>query len=213
MLAALGADVVRVADPQRPELPLLALDGGLGKRWAPLDLRTPAGRDGLEALLRDADLVVVGHRPGALDRFGLAPDALADRHPAAAIVTLVGVGRRWALRRPARVRLARAGRHGHRARGPVPSRPARCPCQALDHATGYLVAAAGLRLLAERARGGPSGRAALALAATARVLLDAGPRTPQPREPDPVPHLVTLGDLQVACPPGALDAARLAWPG
>ena len=73
-LAALGADVLRLDPPHRPELPLHAYDGLLGKRSALLDLHTDAAR--LDELLEAADVLVHGYRPHALDRFGLTPGAL-----------------------------------------------------------------------------------------------------------------------------------------
>jgi crotonobetainyl-CoA:carnitine CoA-transferase CaiB-like acyl-CoA transferase len=212
MLAALGAQVTRIADPRRPELPLLALDGGVGKTWLELDLREAAGRSALEDLLAGADVVVSGHRPGALAAFGLDPDALAARHPHLVCVTLAAWGTRgpWGTRRgfdslvQAATGIALAVREDP---------PGALPVQALDHATGYLLAAAALRGLAERHVLGRAPRAALALAATARALLGAGSREPAPdRRPDPGPHLVVRGRLRVAAPPGSLDGRPLAWP-
>ncbi len=98
-LAAHGADVLRLDAPQRPEIPLQYWDTLPGKRSALLDLR--AHRDTLEQLLAGADVVVSGYRPGALDRFGLAPEELARRHPGLVVVTLSAWGRHgsWAGRR------------------------------------------------------------------------------------------------------------------
>ncbi len=78
-LALLGADVLRLEPPGLPELPDLHAETGFGKRSAALDLG--AGRDVFEELLATADVVVTGYRPGALDRFGLSPRALAERRP------------------------------------------------------------------------------------------------------------------------------------
>lgn len=212
MLAALGCEVTRVQDPRRPEMPVLVLDGGLGKRWLERDLHTHGIQDELAA----ADVVVLGHRPGALDAFGLSPDALAERHPDAVVVTLSAWGEdaRWGARRgfdslvQAATGIAEAVRPGT-----AETPPGALPVQALDHATGYLVAAAALRGLATRHREGRSPRAALALAATGRALLARGTREPPPeREVDPAPHLTELGRLRVARPPGEVDGRRLDWP-
>lgn len=101
MLAALGASVTRVGKPDRPEQPLLALDGGLGKRWVDLDLAGRRGRSELERLLAAADAVVLGHRPGALAGYGLAPTDLATRHRQLVCLTLSawGTGGPWGSRR------------------------------------------------------------------------------------------------------------------
>jgi hypothetical protein len=220
MLAALGAEVVRVEWPDRPEMPLLALEGGLGKRWLPLDLRDPEARARLERELAAADVVVAGYRPGALDAFGLHPDALADRHPHLVCVTLSAWGDAgpWGQRRgfDSLVQVA-TGIAETVAPGTPESPPGALPVQALDHATGYLVAAAALRGLTTRARTGRADRARLALAATAHALLAEGTRPlPDAPEVDPEPHLVELdhpsGRLRVALPPGTLDGRPLAWP-
>lgn len=220
MLAALGADVTRVDDPARPELPLLVLDGGLGKSRVALDLAAADGRAALEALLADADAVVLGHRPGALDRFGLHPDALAGRHPQAVVVSLSawGTDGPWGGRRGFDSLVQAASGIADALRTPD-GRPGALPVQALDHATGYLVAAATLRALTRRARDGVAPRARLALAATAHALLAAGPRaapTTDAAPPDARPYLVTLdradGALTVVAPPGALDGVPLHWP-
>jgi hypothetical protein len=60
-------------------------------------------------------------------------------------------------------------------------RPVPLPVQALDHATGYLMAAAAVRGLRDRLRLGHGSRWCLSLARTARLLLD-GPLQP-PAEP------------------------------
>ena len=214
-LAALGAEVVRIEDPRRPELPLVALDGGLGKRRLEVDLRTPEGRRRLEAMLGRADVLVDGHRPGALQRFGLSADALADRHPQLVHVSLSAWGEEgpWRTRRGFDSLVQAASGIAEAVRPAAEGRPpGALPVQALDHATGYLVAAAALRGLADRARSGHAPRLRLALAATADALL-ALPRTSAPpREIDPSPHLVEMGRLRVALPPGEVDGVPLAWP-
>lgn len=55
-----------------------------------LDLKQPDGRDALDALLREADVLVTSHRPSALARLGLDPASLVRRHPALRGVAIVG---------------------------------------------------------------------------------------------------------------------------
>lgn len=50
----------------------------MGKRATELDLKTPTDRRTFERLLADADVVVDGYRPGALDRLGYGSSALAS---------------------------------------------------------------------------------------------------------------------------------------
>src|SRR4029453_17918194 len=91
----------RVDSPYRPELPVHAVDGVIGKASALLDAGDPAGREALPRLLASADVLVTGYRPGALRRLGLDPDQVADRHPGTIVVTLSAWGTRgeWGARR------------------------------------------------------------------------------------------------------------------
>ena len=91
-LAAWGAEVLRIDSPNLPEIPAQAVDTLPGKHSAELDLTEPIGRSRLEELLDAADLVVQGYRPGALARYGLDPNDLAERHPHLNIVTLSAWG-------------------------------------------------------------------------------------------------------------------------
>jgi crotonobetainyl-CoA:carnitine CoA-transferase CaiB-like acyl-CoA transferase len=212
-LAALGADVLRIDPPGLPEIPAQHLDTGPGKRAATLDLADVEAR---EALLAGADVVLMGYRPGALDRFGLAPEALAARHPHLVAVSLSawGFDGPWAERRgfDSLVQVA-SGIASVYAR--EDGSPGALPVQALDHATGHLMAAAALRELAARARGEPVRPARLALARTAALLL-AVPRIEPPAtdatgQADPATHRVHFGDLALIAPPGSLDGAPLRW--
>ncbi|MET8772209.1 CoA transferase [Streptomyces sp. NPDC004658] len=169
-LALLGADVLRLDAPWLPELPDQHADTGFGKRSATLDLT--AGRDTFEELLRTADVVVTGYRPGALDRFGLAPRALAERHPGLVVaqVSAWGAYGPWGGRRgfDSLVQVAT----GIAVTEGSADRPGALPAQALDHGTGYLLAAAVLRALTEQSYDGGSRLVRLALARTAHWLTD-----------------------------------------
>ncbi|WP_309059864.1 CoA transferase [Streptomyces sp.] len=176
-LALLGADVLRVDAPWLPELPDQHADTGFGKRSARLDLAT--GRDTFEELLATADVVVTGYRPGALDRFGLTPEALAERRPGVVVAQLSAWGARgpWGDRRgfDSLVQVAT----GIAATEGSAGRPGALPAQALDHGTGYLLAAGVLRALTEQMDEGGSRVVRVALARTAGWLLEgaAGVRT------------------------------------
>lgn len=79
ILAEHGADVLKVTSPRLSDVPFFQVDGNMGKRAADVDLKTPAGRAVFERLLADADVVLDGYRPGALERLGYGPAALAER--------------------------------------------------------------------------------------------------------------------------------------
>ncbi|MET9483112.1 CoA transferase [Streptomyces sp. NPDC006638] len=170
-LALLGADVLRVDPPGLPELPDQHTDTGFGKRSTRLDLGDPRDRAAFEELLPLADVVVTGYRPGALDRFGLAPEALAERRPGLVVAQLSAWGDSgpWAGRRgfDSLVQVATGIAVAERST----DQPGALPAQALDHGTGYLLAAAVLRALTEQLGGAGALAVRPVLARTAHWLL------------------------------------------
>ncbi|TLD31407.1 hypothetical protein PspLS_01747 [Pyricularia sp. CBS 133598] len=74
LAAAFGATVIRVSCTTQPDMGPILIDGNLGKRDVSLDLKTETGRATLRRLISDADIVLDGYRPGALDRLGLGAD-------------------------------------------------------------------------------------------------------------------------------------------
>jgi CoA-transferase family III len=209
-LALHGADVLRIDAPGRPEIPLQAADTLPGKRSALLDLDRALPE--LERLLAGADLVVTGYRPGALDRFGLSPEALAERHPGLVVVTLSA----W----------DHLGPWGHRrgfdsivqaacgialTEGDARA-PGALPAQVLDHATGYLAAASALLTLARQRRDGGSHHLRLSLVGTAAWLQGNRGEPGDPAEHiDPARYLQELGPFTIARPPGTVDGRSLEW--
>ncbi|MFJ1970438.1 CoA transferase [Streptomyces sp. NPDC087903] len=175
-LALLGADVLRVDAPRLPELPDQHTDTGFGKRSTTLDL--VADRSVFEELLAAADVVVTGYRPGALDRFGLSPRALAERRPGVVVAQLSAWGAYgpWGGRRGFDSLVQAAT--GIAATEGSPQRPGALPAQALDHGTGYLLAAAVLRALTEQSYDGGSRFVGAALARTAEWLTHGVGREP-----------------------------------
>lgn len=210
-LAAHGADVLRLDAPQLPELPAQTWDTLAGKRSALLDLANAAER---EKLLADADVVVAGYRPGALDRFGLAPEALAERHPGLVVVTLSA----WGHDGPWRARrgfdsIVQAACGIAVAEG-EPDTPGALPAQVLDHATGYLAAAGALLAVDRQRRHGGTQHVRVALAGTAAWLQSApaAPDHDQVEDVEPAPFLVDKGRFTLAAPPGTVDGHPLHWP-
>ncbi|KAI1086460.1 CAIB/BAIF family enzyme [Rostrohypoxylon terebratum] len=65
-----GATVVRVSNMRLPDIGIVLFESNAGKRDAHLDLKTEAGREALIRLIEDADVVVDGYRPGALEKLG-----------------------------------------------------------------------------------------------------------------------------------------------
>jgi crotonobetainyl-CoA:carnitine CoA-transferase CaiB-like acyl-CoA transferase len=223
-LGALGADVLRLDRPDRPELRIHRYDGLPGKRSALLDAAAPEGSARMRDLLDSADVVVHGYRPGVLARFGLDAGSLSRRRPGLVVVALSAWGSRgpWGDRRGfdsiVQVATGIAARDSPDGARPG-ALPGALPCQLLDHGTGYLCAAAALDgLRRQRAEGGSYLRE-LSLARTAHWLLaqPAVPRTPDPTVPaDVAPYLTTVdsdaGPVTTVVPPGSLDGVPLRWP-
>ncbi|MET7682981.1 CoA transferase [Streptomyces sp. NPDC005423] len=231
-LALLGADVLRVDAPGLPEQVDTHADTGFGKRSTRLDLGRAADRCRFEELLARADVVVTGYRPGALDRFGLSPEALAERRPGLVVAQLSAWGSYgpWGERRgfDSLVQVAT----GIAVAEGSSRRPGALPAQALDHGTGYLVAAAVLRALTERSYEGGSRVVRLALARTAAWLTygaETGAKSgrrgdgatregrahDEPAHDDPGPWLAErdspVGRLRYALSPVSFEGGPVDW--
>ncbi|MBX7110637.1 MAG: CoA transferase [Dehalococcoidia bacterium] len=182
-LALLGADVLRIDPPDWDE-PGVTPEVMLGKRTARLDLRRE-DRATFETLLASADLLVHGYRPGALDGLGLGLDARRQLRPDLIEVTLDAYGWTgpWRGRRGFDSLVQMSAGIAHTGMGRFGSeRPRPLPVQALDHATGYLMAFAALQSLSARLAGRIA-RARLSLARTAALLTAYPLASPAPLAP------------------------------
>lgn len=85
VLADLGADVVRIERPAPsliPGIPHGAQDVVLrGRRLVTADLRDPGDHEQVLRLIRDADVVLEGFRPGAAERLNLGPRECLELNP------------------------------------------------------------------------------------------------------------------------------------
>ena len=220
LLAGWGADVLRI-DPPGWDEPALAPEVTLGKHCARLNLRTPAGRDRLLTLLGSADIMVHGYRSDALERLGLGADARSECRPGLVDVSLDAYGWSgpWSTRRgfdslvQMSTGIAETGRRAAGVERPVP-----LPVQALDHATGYLLAGAAITGLARRLTDGTGSRWRTSLARVASLLVEAG-RDPGPAGNDPLEtawaggpiERTTWGRARRIPPPLVIDGAPLRW--
>jgi len=172
LLAGLGADVLRI-DPPGWDEPGVIPDMTVGKRTARLDAREPSGHDRLLALLADADVLVHGYRGDALEQLGLGTAVRREVRPGLVDVSLDAYGWTgpWSTRRgfDSLVQMS-SGIAGWGLRSGTADRPTPLPVQALDHASGYLMAAAVLSGLARRRLDGRGTVARLSLARTAAEL-------------------------------------------
>ncbi|KUZ65646.1 carnitine dehydratase [Burkholderia ubonensis] len=210
-LASHGAQVLLVNGPHLPNIAPLVIDNGRGKRSAWLDLRDAAGVDALQRLVRQADVFVDAYRPGALASRGFSPDALAALRPGIVCVSISAYGHAgpWSRRRGFDSLVQSASGIAWRERQAAHAdAPRHLPCQALDHATGYLAAFGAMIALARRAREGGSWQVRLSLAQTGRWLQSFGlvPDGAHASEITPADARDRLD--RIASPFGVVDAVR-----
>lgn len=219
-LAGLGADVLRI-DPPWWDEPSIVPDVALGKRCARLDLRLPEDRQRLADLIAEADVLVHGYRPGALAGFGLDAEARRRLSPGLVDVSLDAYGWTgpWRGRRgfDSLVQMsAGIAAEGMRCFGT--DRPKPLPVQALDHATGYLMAAAAIRGLTRRVTAGVGSESRTSLARMASLLasVPAPDRDGRLGEIGPADYGSTVeatawGPALRLRPPLAIDGVTFAW--
>jgi crotonobetainyl-CoA:carnitine CoA-transferase CaiB-like acyl-CoA transferase len=215
-LAAHGADVLHITGPAVPNLPRLLLDTGRGKRAAELDLRTAPGRAALRALAADADVFLQSYRPGAIAARGFAPTDLAALRPGIVVATLSAYGDTgpWGGKRgfDSLVQTATGFNHAEaQAAGEDAPRP--LPCQALDHASGYLLAFATQAALLRRATEGGTWQVTVSLAATGKWLRSLGrlENGLAAVAPPSDPFLETTGPVTAIRHAAQLAATPAAW--
>ena len=172
-LAGHGAEVLLVTAAHLPSMLPLVIDTGRGKLSATIDLRQSSGRETLAQLVRQADVFVQGYRPGAVAAHGFSAEEIARLRPGIIYASLSAYGHEgpWAYRRgfdslvqtASGLNLAEAEAFGS-------SEPRPLPAQALDHATGYLLAFAIMAALERRAEQGGSWHVRVSLAQTGHWL-------------------------------------------
>jgi CoA-transferase family III len=228
-LAAYGADVLRVDPPGFAEVAAILPVTTVGKRTAALDLRSAAGRTAFEGLLATADVLVTGLRADALARLGYDDEALARLNPALIVAShnAYGWNGPWRDRRGfdslvqmscgiAAAGAVAAGAVAAETVAAGKDRPVPLPVQALDHATGYLIAAAVGRALARRLTQGTVSRIRASLIGTANLLWSLPRPAGLPPAIDPADF--PLVDAQTAWglarrvpPPGEIVGVTAGW--
>ena len=171
-LASLGAEVLRI-DPPRWDEDSIALETTLGKRCAGLDLTQARDRSRFEKLLTGADVIVHGYRRNALESLGFGDSVRRKLNPNLIDVALNAYGWSgpWTNRRgfdslvQMSAGIAQSGQAAFSADKPIP-----LPYQALDHVTGYLMAATVVRAVREKLHSGRTLAARLSLARQATLL-------------------------------------------
>ncbi len=181
VLAWYGADVLRIGPPGFEEVASLLPETTVGKRCAALDLNSIEGRAHFEALLAEADVIVLGLRGDALASLGYTDERLAVINPALIVARLNAYGWEgpWKNRRgfdslvqmSCGIAVDGAATFGR-------NEPTPLPVQALDYATGWFLAAAVARALTTQLTNGATTRISGSLVATANLLYSL-PRPPR----------------------------------
>lgn len=102
-LADMGAEVIKIEDPGpgdyaramgpvRNEVSLFFVAVNRGKQMLRLDLKDPADRERLLAMVDTADVLVESFRPGVMDKLGLGWNALRARNPRLVMCAISGYG-------------------------------------------------------------------------------------------------------------------------
>ncbi|MES2613501.1 MAG: CoA transferase [Pseudomonadota bacterium] len=218
-MAGFGADVLRI-DPPGWEEPVTVPEVVLGKRCARLDLQVPDDRSVFEDLLRQADVLVHGLRPGALERLGLGAQRRRELNPGLVDVSLNAYGWSgpWQDRRgfDSLVQMSTGiAEAGMRCSGQ--GRPVPLPVQAIDHATGYLMAAAAVRGLVLRRATGSGCTVRTSLARTAHWLAAAERQAAEPLAPEQSSDWgealepTSWGPARRVLPPLQVQGAAMRW--
>jgi alpha-methylacyl-CoA racemase len=96
MLADMGAEVIRIDKPGNSSaFPILGTRADVmarGRRSLSLDLKQPADRATLLALVAKADILIEGFRPGVMERLGIGPDACLAANPRLVFGRVTGWG-------------------------------------------------------------------------------------------------------------------------
>ena len=103
-LGEFGAEVIKVEPPgagdpmrtwgnRRDGIGLAWKSVSRNKRCVTLDLRQPEGQELFHELLAVSDVLIVGNRPSALERWGIDYDSVHARHPRLVMLHVSGYGR------------------------------------------------------------------------------------------------------------------------
>lgn len=104
LLADMGAEVIKIEAPDRPD-PLRTwgqgqVDGhrvfwtvhARNKKCITLNLRTPRGINILKQLVTQFDVLIENFRPGTLEKWGMGPETLLELNPRLVVVRISGYG-------------------------------------------------------------------------------------------------------------------------
>lgn len=186
-LAVLGADVLKVDDPNEPDQSRESgadhalnralmgtgfLTQGSNKRAIALDLKTAGGREALRRLVADwADVLVENYRPGAFEALGLGYEELSRLKPTLIYASMTAFGQDGPRGRQTAYDHAIQATSGITAStGTETSGPIKAGAPVIDYATGTMGAFAISAALFQRMRTGRGQYIDLAMLDVAMIL-------------------------------------------
>jgi crotonobetainyl-CoA:carnitine CoA-transferase CaiB-like acyl-CoA transferase len=221
LLASFGAEVVKV-DAPLDDSPTLELDTGWGKTRVPVDLRDHEDRAAFADLVRRADVLLDGFRPGALAALGYTDQHLRSLQPELIIGHLSAFGSEGPLggRRGFDSVVQVATGLAHTVSFDPEAGPGALPAQALDHGAGHVLAAGIVRALKRRSETGTIETIDVSLARIGEWLASLGPGTGRPTADLQVlsqPYRRTVvdeyyGTVRHVSPVGQVADRRASWP-
>lgn len=177
-LAVHGADVLWVTSANLPDLPALDRNLSRGKRSIQLELNNAKDQETMRELVKHCDVFIQGYRPGSLAHRGFSAADLVALKPGLIYANLSAFGPHgpWSDRRGfdslvqtcSGMNVSEAEHYAGRAA----ARP--MPCQALDHAGGFLLATGIAAALYRRATEGGSWVVHVSLASVMKYLRSLG---------------------------------------
>ena len=187
ILADLGADVVKVenesyidsmrwgqqADPDHPSFNGSGFHGNFNrnKRGITANLHHPKGREAVERLIAQSDIVIENYSAGAFDRMGFGWDRVQELNPNAIYVSLSGFGQIGRDRLYITWGPTAAAVSGATQMSGLPDEdPAGWGYSYLDHTAGYYGAIGALLALHHRRRTGEAQHVDIAQIETGMVL-------------------------------------------
>jgi crotonobetainyl-CoA:carnitine CoA-transferase CaiB-like acyl-CoA transferase len=165
MLAALGADVIKIETPGRGDV-IRGWDGAVGglstgyvafnagKRDVTVDGKTPAGRGVLRRLADSSDVVVENFTPGVAERLGLGAEELRAANPGLIYCSLSGYGQDGPYREAKAYDLLVQGESGLLLTNGTEDAPAKIGIPVTDQIAGAHAALAIVSALHRRERTG-----------------------------------------------------------
>lgn len=186
-LAVLGADVIKVEDPNDPDqsrdggtdralnrkrMGTSFLTQGSNKRAITLNLKSPAGRDVLKRLVARSDVMVENYRPGAFEALGLGYEAMAAINPRLVYCSISAFGHTGPKRERTAYDQAIQATSGLMAMtGTAETSPLKFGAPAVDYSTGTTAAFALAAALFQRERTGRGQYIDLAMLDVAMILM------------------------------------------